>query len=125
MYVLCSRFTTLRYFFLFSELKEQELDGNLSLVCEKLFPTEGHRNVHAVLHPCFPQTLEEIAEMEEDIRRLEEDLRKKVWNLKLAHTRLETRTYRPNMELCRDQVSQTLKGGIGMLGMFHIFFFGD
>lgn len=52
----------------------------------------------------FRQTLEEIAEMEEDIRRLEEDLRKKFWDLKLAHTRLETRTYRPNMELCRDQV---------------------
>ncbi|ETE66299.1 Tektin-2, partial [Ophiophagus hannah] len=48
-------------------------------------------------------TLEEIAEMEEDIRRLEEDLQRKMANLKLAHTRLETRTYRPNMELCRDQ----------------------
>ncbi|NXA50139.1 TEKT2 protein, partial [Nothocercus julius] len=51
-------------------------------------------------------TLEEIAEMEEDIRRLEEDLRRKMKDLKLAHTRLETRTQRPNMELCRDQVVQ-------------------
>lgn len=42
--------------------------------------------------------------MEEDIRRLEEDLRRKMQDLKVAHTRLETRTYRPNMELCRDQV---------------------
>ncbi|KAG8143058.1 hypothetical protein E2320_000335, partial [Naja naja] len=49
------------------------------------------------------QTLEEIAEMEEDIRRLEEDLQRKMASLKLTHTRLETRTYRPNMELCRDQ----------------------
>uniref|UniRef100_A0A8D0B011 Tektin n=1 Tax=Salvator merianae TaxID=96440 RepID=A0A8D0B011_SALMN len=53
-------------------------------------------------------TLEEIAELEEDIRRLEEDLRRKVCNLKLAHTRLETRTYRPNMELCVDQVQPAL-----------------
>lgn len=42
--------------------------------------------------------------MEEDIRRLEEDLRRKMQDLKVAHTRLETRTYRPSMELCRDQV---------------------
>ncbi|NWH78419.1 TEKT2 protein, partial [Piaya cayana] len=49
-------------------------------------------------------TLEEIAEMEEDIRRLEKDLQRKMQDLKVAHTRLETRTYRPNMELCRDKV---------------------
>ncbi|KAL7980547.1 hypothetical protein Chor_001701 [Crotalus horridus] len=54
-------------------------------------------------------TLEEIAEMEEDIRRLEEDLKRKMASLKLVHTRLETRTYRPNMELCRDQVQNALK----------------
>ncbi|KFV39273.1 Tektin-2, partial [Tyto alba] len=40
-------------------------------------------------------TLEEIAEMEEDIRRLEEDLRRKMQDLKVAHTRLETRMCRP------------------------------
>ncbi|NXN34508.1 TEKT2 protein, partial [Nycticryphes semicollaris] len=53
-------------------------------------------------------TLEEIAEMEEDIRRLEEDLRRKIQALKVAHTRLETRTVRSNMELCRDQVQYGL-----------------
>ncbi|XP_062995981.1 tektin-2 [Elgaria multicarinata webbii] len=60
-------------------------------------------------------TLEEIAELEEDIRRLEEDLRNKVWNLKLAHTRLETRTYRPNMELCRDQAQHGLTDEVHQL----------
>lgn len=50
------------------------------------------------------QTLEEIAELQEGIRHLEEDLRRKLQNLKLCHTRLESRTYRPNVELCRDQV---------------------
>lgn len=42
--------------------------------------------------------------MEEDIRQLEEEIRKRTLDLKVAHTRLETRTYRPHMELCRDQV---------------------
>ncbi|XP_021016341.1 tektin-2 [Mus caroli] len=53
-------------------------------------------------------TLEEIAELQGDIRRLEEDLRRKMMNLKLAHTRLESRTYRPNVELCRDQTQYGL-----------------
>ncbi|EDL80456.1 rCG31050 [Rattus norvegicus] len=53
-------------------------------------------------------TLEEIAELQADIRRLEEDLRRKMMNLKLAHTRLESRTYRPNVELCRDQTQYGL-----------------
>lgn len=53
---------------------------------------------------CLLQTLEEIAELQQDIRHLEEDLRRKFLNLKLCHTRLESRTYRPNVELCRDQV---------------------
>ncbi|XP_062818364.1 tektin-2 [Anolis carolinensis] len=60
-------------------------------------------------------TMEEIAEMEDDIRRLEEDLRIKVWNLKLAHTRLETRTYRPNLELCRDQAQHGLTDEVHQL----------
>ncbi|GAB1288920.1 Tektin-2 [Apodemus speciosus] len=53
-------------------------------------------------------TLEEIGELQGDIRRLEEDLRRKMMNLKLAHTRLESRTYRPNVELCRDQTQYGL-----------------
>ncbi|NWW90082.1 TEKT2 protein, partial [Rhynochetos jubatus] len=68
-------------------------------------------------------TLEEIAETEEDIRLLEVDLRRKTQDLKVAHTRLETRTYRPRMELCRDQVQygltdevQQLEGTIRALG---------
>ncbi|XP_064897568.1 tektin-2 [Columba livia] len=60
-------------------------------------------------------TLEEIAEMEEDIRRLEEDLRRKMQDLKVAHTRLETRTYRPSMELCRDQVQYGLTDEVHQL----------
>lgn len=58
------------------------------------------------------QTLEEIAELQEDIRHLEEDLRRKLQNLKLCHTRLESRTYRPNVELCRDQVRGYPRGAL-------------
>ena len=48
------------------------------------------------------QTEDEIAEMENDIRGLQEAIRAKTNPTKLAQTRLENRTYRPNVELCRD-----------------------
>jgi tektin-2 len=48
------------------------------------------------------QTEEEIAELENDIRGIEEKIRAKDPPMKLAQTRLENRTYRPNVELCRD-----------------------
>ncbi|XP_052574283.1 tektin-2 [Peromyscus californicus insignis] len=60
-------------------------------------------------------TLEEIAELQEDIRHLEDDLRRKIMNLKLAHTRLESRTYRPNVELCEDQTQGGLKDEVHKL----------
>lgn len=52
--------------------------------------------------------LEEIADLEEDIRRLEADLRAKLAPLKVAHTRLEARTYRPNVDLTRDEAQYGL-----------------
>uniref|UniRef100_H0XMC7 Tektin n=2 Tax=Otolemur garnettii TaxID=30611 RepID=H0XMC7_OTOGA len=60
-------------------------------------------------------TLEEIAELQEDIRQLEEDLRIKLLSLKLSHTRLEARTYRPNVELCRDQAQYGLTDEVHQL----------
>jgi len=48
------------------------------------------------------QTEDEIAELENDIRGLKESIRDKINPTKLAQTRLENRTYRPNVELCRD-----------------------
>lgn len=47
-------------------------------------------------------TEDEIREMENDIRGLQEAIRDKINPTKLAQTRLENRTYRPNVELCRD-----------------------
>uniref|UniRef100_UPI00398E4FD0 tektin-2 n=1 Tax=Pristiophorus japonicus TaxID=55135 RepID=UPI00398E4FD0 len=52
--------------------------------------------------------LEEITDLEEDIRRLEADLRAKAAPLKVAHTRLEARTYRPNVDLTRDEAQYGL-----------------
>ncbi|XP_045715498.1 tektin-2 [Phyllostomus hastatus] len=60
-------------------------------------------------------TLEEIAELQKDIQHLEEDLRRKLLNLKLCHTRLESRTYRPNVELCRDQAQYGLTDEVHQL----------
>ncbi|XP_004372002.1 tektin-2 [Trichechus manatus latirostris] len=60
-------------------------------------------------------TLEEIAELQKDIRHLEEDLQRKFLSLKLSHTRLESRTYRPNVELCRDQAQYGLTDEVHQL----------
>ncbi|NWV65899.1 TEKT2 protein, partial [Malurus elegans] len=60
-------------------------------------------------------TLDEIADMEEEIRQLEDDIRKRTLDLKVAHTRLETRTYRPHIELCRDQAQYGLTDEVQQL----------
>ena len=54
------------------------------------------------------QTEEEIADLENEIRRLSDAIRAKINPLKLAQTRLENRTYRPNVELCRDNAQYGL-----------------
>lgn len=53
-------------------------------------------------------TEKEIAQLEEDIEKLERAIRDKDPVMKLAHTRLENRTYRPGMELVRDEVQYGL-----------------
>nr|XP_004569277.1 tektin-2 [Maylandia zebra]XP_012779570.1 tektin-2 [Maylandia zebra] len=60
-------------------------------------------------------TEEEMAEMEIDIHGLDADLQAKTANLKLAHTRLETRTNRPNVDLCRDEVQHGLVNEVQQL----------
>lgn len=59
-------------------------------------------NLNDVFSKMLLQTEEEIAELENDIRGIEEKIRAKIAPMKLAQTRLENRTYRPNVELCRD-----------------------
>merc|ERR1719370_2913636 len=61
------------------------------------------------------QTAAEIQAMETDIRNLETAIRDKRNPLKLAHSRLENRTARPNIELCRDQVQYGLTDEVKQL----------
>lgn len=61
------------------------------------------------------QTEEEIAELENDIRGLNDKIRAKINPTKLAQTRLENRTYRPNVELCRDNVQYGLTDEVKQL----------
>uniref|UniRef100_A0A3Q1CQL3 Tektin n=1 Tax=Amphiprion ocellaris TaxID=80972 RepID=A0A3Q1CQL3_AMPOC len=60
-------------------------------------------------------TENEMSEMENDISGLDADLQVKTANLKLAHTRLETRTTRPGMDLCRDEVQLGLVAEVQQL----------
>ncbi|XP_041738726.1 tektin-2 isoform X2 [Coregonus clupeaformis] len=53
-------------------------------------------------------TQDEISDMERDIRSLEDDLQATMAPLKLVHTRLENRTKRPGVDLCRDEVQYGL-----------------
>lgn len=53
-------------------------------------------------------TEREIAQAEEDIDKLEKAIRDKDPVMKLAHTRLENRSYRPGVELVRDEVQYGL-----------------
>lgn len=50
----------------------------------------------------FCQVMEEIASQEKNIEFLENAILQQEGPAKVAHTRLETRTHRPNVELCRD-----------------------
>ena len=49
-----------------------------------------------------------MGEMEENISRLTKSIADKELPMKLAQTRLNTRTNRPNVELCRDPVQYRL-----------------
>nr|XP_020497969.1 tektin-2 [Labrus bergylta] len=60
-------------------------------------------------------TEDEMAEMESDIHGLDADLQAKTASLKLAHTRLENRTNRPGMDLCRDEVQHGLVNEVRQL----------
>lgn len=54
------------------------------------------------------QVMEEIAAMEENIALLKRAIADKEAPVKVTQTRLENRTFRPNVELCRDRVQYRL-----------------
>ncbi len=51
----------------------------------------------------YIQTEKELSEVESEIRCLENSLALKTPPMMVVQTRLENRTQRPNVELCRDQ----------------------
>ena len=51
---------------------------------------------------------QEIAEMEANIDMLQQAIDGKLAPMQVAQTRLDTRTHRPNLELCRDRVQYKL-----------------
>lgn len=64
------------------------------------------------MHPSRvpPQTLQEIFQTEMLIESLKRAIREKESPLKVAQTRLEERTRRPNVELCRDNPHHRYRG---------------
>lgn len=54
------------------------------------------------------QVMDEIAAMEQNIAMLKKAIADKEAPMKVSQTRLENRTFRPNVELCRDRVQYRL-----------------
>ncbi|KAG8433260.1 hypothetical protein GDO86_017517 [Hymenochirus boettgeri] len=61
------------------------------------------------------KTLEEIGNQEKNIAALKQAISDKSPPLKVAQTRLHDRSYRPNVELCRDHVQLRLVSEVGEL----------
>ncbi|CAC5362654.1 TEKT1 [Mytilus coruscus] len=61
------------------------------------------------------KVLGQIKEIEENISRLQKAIGDKEQPMKLAQTRLDTRTNRPNVELCRDPVQYKLIEEVGQI----------
>jgi len=59
------------------------------------------------------RVMDELASMENNIRDLRMAIAEKEAPLKVAHTRLDKRSIRPNVELCRDPVQYRLVGEVG------------
>jgi len=66
---------------------------------------------------CFFQVMDEISSMENNIRDLKQAIADKENPLKVAHTRLDKRSLRPNVELCRDPVQYRLVGEVGEISV--------
>ena len=63
------------------------------------------------------QVMDEIASMENNVRDLRQSIADKENPLKVAHTRLDKRSLRPNVELCRDPVQYRLVGEVGEINV--------
>ena len=57
---------------------------------------------YSVFFSFFSQTLDEIARQENNILELKKAIRDKEAPIKVAQTRINDRSFRPEIELCRD-----------------------
>lgn len=76
---------------------------------------EEVEDVKRKLEDHLKKTLKEIGDQENNIASLKEAIKDKEAPMKVAQTRLYQRSYRPNVELCRDPVQFRLVSEVGEL----------
>jgi len=77
---------------------------------------EQTKKAKAKLEDHLAKVNQEIAEMEANIDMLQQAIDGKLSPMQVAQTRLDTRTHRPNVELCRDRVQYKLIEEVGEIG---------
>ncbi|CAH1801530.1 unnamed protein product [Owenia fusiformis] len=100
------------------------IDGILQQTCNDMTKQNENTNISfqkrvaeskdskSKLEDHLSKVIKQIKDMEENISRLTMGLADKEAPLKLSHTRLDDRTNRPNVELCRDPVQYRLIGEV-------------
>ncbi|XP_069134819.1 tektin-1-like [Argopecten irradians] len=92
-----------------NDMRKQCADVNLAFD-KRISETKDSKNK---LEDHLNKVLAQIAEIEENISRLQKSIQDKSQPMQLAQTRLDTRTNRPNVELCRDPVQYKLIEEVG------------
>lgn len=86
-------------------------NSNTSLQQRITESTDAHNKLQSHLS----KTMQEIYDQEKHIQALKKAIRDKEAPLKVAQTRLEARTHRPDVELCRDPVHHRLVEEVGQI----------
>ncbi|XP_061460852.1 tektin-1 [Rhineura floridana] len=74
------------------------------------------KRAKSLLEAHLAKVMEEVSSQEKNIESLKKAILDKEGPAKVAQTRLETRTHRPNVELCRDQVQFRLMREVQEIG---------
>ena len=72
-------------------------------------------DAHNKLQSNLSKTMQEIYDQEKHIAQLKKAIRDKEAPLKVSQTRLEARTHRPDVELCRDPPFHRLVEEVGQI----------
>merc|ERR1712168_920755 len=92
-----------------NDLKRQKEIVDISLT-KRIAETRGSKEE---LESHLAKVMSQIQAMEDNMARLREAMEDKEAPMKLAQTRLENRSQRPNVELCRDHVQYRLIEEVG------------